>query len=166
MTKNHHDATKGGIYTPTEEIQWENLISFPVYTKALMKSLSVGACGADSQSCSDPPTIGARPYNLDSLIPKLPSLDIMSQIDNWIHQYGDYLACLVLLIYLGQALIYLLTIATTMIRDGPAAGTALCCLLVCRQNNDYQKIRRRNKKNQPQPLPEEVPLNQARGIFA
>ena len=141
----HHVMSKGGIYTRNEEQAWEDLISFPTYATALLKSIAIGACSSGGGTCSRPNSAGTQ-YDLDSLIPSLESLNPMSQIMKWIHEYGDFLALLVLIVWLAQLIMYTTTVVVTYLTGGPPAAAAMLYTLCCRPKKDYDRIRRRTLK--------------------
>ena len=151
----HHDAAKGGIYTENEERAWEELIAFPAYSKALLKSVSIGACSTGAGSCSKPTAIGATAYNMDSLIPSIDSLNPLAKVMSFLHDYGDLLALIVIGIWICQALVYGTTIVLTYLSGGPAAAAAMIYTMCCRSKKDYDKIKRRNMNTR---IAEEVRL--------
>ena len=58
-----------GIYTVTEQVAWETLVNYPAYHKALLTSLSVGACSGSTGDCTK--GSGIPSYDFDQLIPNL-----------------------------------------------------------------------------------------------
>ena len=87
-----------GIYTVTEQVAWETLVNYPAYHKALLTSLSVGACSGSTGDCAKGSEITS--YDFDQLIPNLDptQFSIETQIRKVIHEYGDWMALLVLVI--------------------------------------------------------------------
>ena len=59
------DLARGGLYTHEEVSAWEDLLAFPIYHTALLRSLSLGTC-ISKQLCTQ---VADQPgYDLDSIM--------------------------------------------------------------------------------------------------
>ena len=76
------------------------------------------------------------------------------------HDYGDWMALLVLIIWTIQLLLTLATLVITWIKDGPTVVIAVIYTMFCNGKMRRDKvIRRRKRRNQGGEL-EEIPLNE------
>ena len=153
-------AGASGIYTTTEQTVWETLINYPAYHKALLTGLSVGACSGSTGDCAK--GSGIPSYGFDQLMPNLDpdQFSIGAQMRRWVHDYGDWMALLVLIIWTIQLLLTLATLVITWIKDGPTVVIAVIYTMFCAGKMRRDKvIRRRKRRNQGGEL-EEIPLNE------
>ena len=158
----HEDLHAGGLYTQSERKAWQQLLSFPHFHQALLKSISWGSCvqkGVCQPEQMD--NSGVRSYDLERLVPNLAPLNPLDAIRKWIRTNGDYLALACILGLALKMVIDLAILMITMYQEGPSAVLALLILMMCNSRNSYWKIRRRNRRQQEGPPDEEaegVPL--------
>ena len=152
-------AGAGGIYTTTEQVAWETLINYPAYHKALLTGLSVGACSGSTGDCTK--GSGIQSYDFDQLMPNLDpeQFSIVAQVKRWVHEYGDWMALLVLIIWMIQLLLTLATLVITWIKDGPAVVIAVIYTMFCTGKMRRDKVVRRRRRRTQGDV-EEIPLNE------
>lgn len=159
-TREHINMATAGIYTVTEQIAWENLVNYPAYHKALLTGLSVGACSGATGDCEK--GAGITSYDFDNLIPSIDpgQFSVGTQIKKWVHEYGDWMALLVLIIWLIQLMLTLSTLVITWIQDGPTVVIAVIYTMFCSGKMNRDKvIRRRKRRNQGENV-EEIHLQE------
>ena len=142
-----HEDTHKGLYTSESLKAWEGLISFPAYHEALLNELTWGNC-INSGACNhdSSTTNGITNYDIDRLMPTIEVLNPWTQLRQFIKQNGDYLALLVIVWTISQILLNLIILTITMVNEGPAAMLAMMTLIFCNRKNQYNKIRRRNRR--------------------
>ena len=141
------DFANSGLYTQSEINEWQHLLSFPSYREALLAEISLGNCIVDG-SCPPQHSDGQLPlYSLTKLREELnEKLNIFKRVDKFIRLYGDYLAALVLLIFVFKFLMNFVLTAITLLRAGPAAATAILQQLCLSQKRKYNKILRQYRR--------------------
>ena len=136
-------------------------MNYPAYHKALLTSLLVGACSGSTGDCAK--GSGIPSYDFDQLIPNLDptQFSIETQIKKVIHEYGDWMALLVLVIWTVQLLLTLATLVITWIQDGPTVVIAIIYTMFCAGKIQRDKVLRRKRRRTQGDEPEQIPLQTA-----
>ena len=144
----HRDRSNSGFYTEKELMQWERMISLPTYQKALLSELSWGTC-VNQEECGANAEV--QQYDLTRLMPEvIKEMNIWNKIKKTIHEYGDELAFLVIVMVIIKLLTDIVLISLALLREGPGAALALIINLYISNSVKYRKIRDRNRKMKKQ----------------
>ena len=127
----------------------------------MLTSLSVGACSGSTGDCAK--GSGIPSYDFDQLIPNLDptQFSVESQIPKMIHEYGDWMALLVLVIWMVQLFLTLATLVITWIQDGPTVVIAMIYTMFCASKIKRDKVLRRKRRRTQGEEPEQLPLQSA-----
>jgi len=144
----HLDMSTGGAYTIAEAEAWEQIISFPTYHQALLKEVSVGVCVSSGECPTGIQDNGVPQYTLEGLSQAMGPLNLWSKIDQWIHQYGDYLAGICLLWFISKVMVNFIVLATAWITTGPSTVLALLFKLFCGIQSSLDRIKKKQRKEE------------------
>ena len=144
----HQDLHLSGLYTQEQREAWEALVNFPNYHQALLKGISWGNCKETADCASNQEQMQGIPgYDLGRLIPEgMPEFNIWKDLQQWILDWGAYLAFAVIVITITKVLINITILSITLIKEGPAALIALLTLICCQPQQSYKKVKRRNQR--------------------
>ena len=143
----HKSFVDGGLYTNTELINWENLLNFPTYQKALLTGVSLGSCIKEGQCQEESGEV--RTYDFDRLIPGvMEKLDFMATIRKWIETNGAYLSAGVIVLVAFKILVDVTLITLTLVKEGPRAAAAMLVALYWNSRHQMRTIQRRNQREQ------------------
>lgn len=145
MPGTHLDMSKGGAYTLAEADSWSRLLEFPRFHHALLKGVSIGSCVSAGVCPAGHTESDLVRYDLGPLT-SIEPWNIWTRLDNWIRQYGDYAAALVLLLVFLRFIVNLVVLATAWLREGPAAVIAILWTLCCSSQQNLEKIRKKKQK--------------------
>jgi hypothetical protein len=149
-TANFTDFSHGGLYTEQETADWLHTITFPSYATASLQEIAYGLC-VGTGNCEQQQTAGLPIYTLDNLIPDLEKkLNIWGRLKDFLHEWGDLMALLCLVILGIKFLADLVCIVLTMLRVGPGAALALIGHLYLYNRKTYRKIMKRSQTNNKQ----------------
>ena len=142
------DYSHGGLYSAAELAEWQHQMTFPAYHKALLQSITYGACtheGSCSHTQSD-----IVPYDLTKLIPAVEKkLNLFSGLNKFLHRYGDLMALICLLVLSFKFLADVVCILLAAARAGPGAAIAMFSQLYLFNRATYLKIMRRHNQSRP-----------------
>ncbi len=100
-------------------------MEFPNYKKATLGAVAYGSCLATSQ-CETEGADNVPIYSLDKLSPGvLNPLGAWTRFKNWLREWGDLMALVCILIFVGTTLANLTTILVAAVQAGPAAASAV-----------------------------------------
>ena len=141
------DYKNSGLYTTNELEEFQHLLTFPDYRKALLTEVTLGNCVANKQCSSISTNSGITPYNFNQLIPKLAEqFDFLSSLDAFIRQNGDYLAFSVIVLVAFKLTVNVIILIITWMRAGPSGALAFITHLCCTQRVTADKIVRRRMR--------------------
>lgn len=143
------DFKDSGLYTANELKEFQHLLTFPDYKKALLNEVSLGNCVTDDQCKTVSSSDQITAYNFNQLVPAIVNeFDILHNLDNWIHSYGDYLAALCILLIFFKLFVNLIILTITWMRAGPSAALAFLTHLCLSKSRASDKIVRRRGEAQ------------------
>ena len=135
------------LYTAAEIEAWRNLLSFPAYSEAVMKSVTMGQCVNEGHCTQREDDLPLPRYNLEGIRDELAdSVDVFSGIRKWIRRQGDLLAFIVICIYVGKLMIHLGLLAATVLQHGIAAGISLIIRLYISSWYSYGRVREQARR--------------------
>ena len=143
-----------GPYTEAEQREWEQILEYPSYHKALLKSVTIGSC-VETDSCVAGVSDSITRYDLTGLTKSYEELNIFSRVDKAIREYGDYLAALVLVIMAVRMIVHVSVMVMAYLQGGPAMALAIVLTTCCGANETLQKMKRR--RHWVEELPLQVP---------
>lgn len=151
----HVDMTASGPYTDAEQKEWEQILEYPAYHRALLKSVTIGSC-VETESCS----VGASDssltrYDISGISTNYQEWNVLSRIDQLVRKYGDYMAALVLMIMAIKALVHLSVLLMAYLQGGTAMALAILLTTCCGASNTLKKIKRRQQRTK-----DEVPMRE------
>ena len=155
------DLARGGLYTQEEVRAWEELLAFPTYHSALLRSFSLGTCIAENL-CDQ--VAGQPAYNLRNMMDEqLKWTDPWEVLQHSVERWGGMCSMLMLGYLVVRTLVDLVLVSLTAIWDGPAMVLALLVELYASSTLTYQRIRRRQRRAQQCQLRESA-LSSAEGL--
>ncbi|MCP4054030.1 MAG: hypothetical protein GY739_13365, partial [Mesoflavibacter sp.] len=114
------DLSTAGLYSPKELREWQGKMEFPSYKKATLGAVAYGSCLAENQ-CEAEGADNVPIYSLDKLSPGvLNPLGAWTRFKNWLREWGDLMALVCILIFIGTTLANLTTILVAAVQAGPA----------------------------------------------
>lgn len=136
------------LYTAAEIAAWRNLLSFPAFSEAIMKSVTMGQCINEGHCTQRENDLPMPRYNLEELRNEIAdSIDIFSKVRKWIRAQGDVLAFIVICIYIGKLLVHLGLLAATILQYGIAAGISLIIRLYVSSWYSYGRVREQARRD-------------------
>jgi len=143
----HHDLSKGGLYTPTELEAWKMHIELGDMHDAITKTITYGIC-VQNGDCNNSPGIPQSNlvFNMNELPMVNSAFGFFTMINNAIQTSGAYLAALVLIIELVKFLNFMAAITITIAKDGIDGCKALLYLLCCQPHNMADRVNRRHHR--------------------
>jgi hypothetical protein len=157
----HVDMGHSGIYTPQELEDWEVIVNFPNYRQALMTEITLGSCTFTGGCGMSSETVGVPSYDLQRLVNEgIQELSPWKQVETWIYANGSLLAALVLLLTALQWGLYLILVATAMVKEGPSSAIAVAGLICCSAPQTYGRVQRRQARLRKRETEELYPLQQ------
>ena len=142
----HLDMSRGGAYTTAEAAAWEQILSFPTYHRALLTEVSVGVCVSTGECPTGIQDNGVPQYTLEGLSQSIGPFNLLTQFDQWIHRYGDYLAGICLLWFTSKVFVNAVILAMAWITNGPSTVLALLFKLFCGIQSSLHRIKKKQKK--------------------
>lgn len=142
----HLDMSLGGAYTIAEAAAWEQILSFPTYHQALLKEVSVGVCINSGECPTGIQDTGVPQYTLEGLSQSLGPFSVRARVDQWIHQWGDYLAGICLIWLTGKVVVNFIILAMAWITNGPSTVLALLFKLCCGVQSSLHRIKKKQRK--------------------
>merc|ERR1719369_873336 len=138
------DLARGGLYTHEEVSAWEDLLAFPTYHTALLRSLSLGTC-ISKQLCTQ---VADQPgYDLNNIMDEqLSWRNPWEKLQRELEKWGGRCSIMMLAYLIIRTLVDIILVALTAIREGPAAVLALIVELYASSTVTYQRIRRRHQR--------------------
>ena len=143
--------TVSGPYTQAEQREWEQILEYPAYHQALLKSVTIGSC-LETDSCAEGVSDSISRYDLTGLVKAYEEMNIFSRIDAAIRKYGNYLAALVLVIMVVRMMVHLTVMVMAYLQGGPAMAFAIILTTCCGASETLQKMKRRRQRVEEQPL--------------
>ena len=148
---NHIDMAVSGPYTEAEQREWEQILEYPAYHQALLKSVTIGSC-LETDSCTAGVSDSITRYDLTGLAKIYEETNILSRIDATIREYGDYMAALVLVIMAVRMMVHLSVMVMAYLQGGPAMALAIILTTCCGASKTLQKMKRRKQRTEELPL--------------
>ena len=148
---NHIDMTVSGPYTEAEQREWEQILEYPAYHQALLKSVTIGSC-LETDSCTAGVGDSITRYDLTGLARIYEEANILSRIDAAIRKYGDYMAALVLVIMVVRVMVHITVMVMAYLQGGPAMALAIILTTCCGASETLQKMKRRRQRTEELPL--------------
>ena len=148
---NHVDMTVSRPYTEAEQREWEQILEYPSYHQALLKSVTIGSC-LETDSCMAGVSDLITRYDLTGLAKIYEETNILSRIDAAIHEYGDNMAALVLVIMAVRMMVLLTVMVMAYLQGGPAMALAIILTICCGASETLQKMKRRRQRTEELPL--------------
>ena len=147
----HLDMSVSGPYTEAEQREWEQILEYPSYHKALLKSVTIGSC-VETDSCAAGVSDSITRYDLTGLTRSYEELNIFARVDKAIREYGDYLAAIVLVVMAVRMIVHVSVMVMAYLQGGPAMALAIVLTTCCGANETLQKMKRRRQRTEELPL--------------
>ena len=148
---NHIDMTVSGPYTEAEQRECEQILEYPAYHQALLKSVTIGSC-LETDSCTAGVNDSITRYDLTGLAKIYEETNILSRIDAAIRKYGDNMAALVLVIMVVRMMVHPTVMVMAYLQGGPAMALAVILTTCCGASETLQKMKRRRQRTEELPL--------------
>ena len=147
----HLDMSVSEPYTQAEQRDWEQILEYPSYHKALLKSVTIESC-VETDSCVAGVSDSITRYDLTGLTKSYEELNIFSRVDKAIWEYGDYLAALVLVIMAVRMIVHVSVMVMAYLQGGPGMALAIVLTTCCGANETLEKMKRRRHRVEELPL--------------
>ena len=143
----HIHVNQVSLYTPEEEAAWRDLLAFPQFERAVNKRVSIGAC-LHHQACQQEVTRYQVPtFDINQMASDMEEkLNPFHKILEFIHQYGDIMAFIVIVLYSVKFIMDVTMILWTAAQGGPGACIGLISRMYLSNVESFRRVRRRYQR--------------------
>ena len=131
---------------------------FPEFRRELQNEIAVGVCQSSLDNCQM--MENGRRYDLDKLVPSwLGTWNLFGWFTRQVKEYGTYLSAIVIIGWILQLIVYVVTVVHAYTTMGCVGTIAVCRTLFCHATTTRQRIQAKaEQRQQRQVTEEEVPL--------
>lgn len=141
------DYTYGGLYTTDEINSWRDLIAFPTYHQATLKTVTLGTCLQDETCSAYSNAVTHDKYDLSRLIPIVQEVEHWTtELHKWIISIGAYTSFLVLMIIGFRVITDVIIILVTATTGGASATIAILIQMYGSSIQSYRKVMKKRRK--------------------